>query len=541
MAAASGIAALIPKSCSHRNELSLTLDSTAREAPSYAQPPRRLPVCRPCSHQFPCTLLTFARLSDYPCPTPLLLLCRHVTMSAADVIGILSSALHAAHKLYDIIQLVKNAPDDMDALQVEVRRVRSILIQSVQMPEDVTRDERNVLGSVTGLRADLIQQARQWTEGANQFVEKATKAKEDGSREVNKWMWPLRAADAKKLADESRRFYQAVSAVYSIDTSYVFVSSLHANVDSIAVRTHIRAIGPRIITIEEHAASISDRIVRMENLLQPEALQAVILRSLRILSRQQREGRHQHFDELKPSSIPGNIHYDSTQQPPIIGTDVPHELTPLCYYSTISSLTTAGYNSQIATMASPASDPVQTTSISRTLHSSFTTPGASKRACTSQCRCRCHKQLDDYRPVPRELEFLLGDVRIPNRLFGSIFSSSRPCDDAQCVRTKQALSTIKWYLPRWFAQVHAEVSFQSLPVHFVIQTPRVVQSLDFMYRLSFRELKIKLSNRELTVNDVEPSGFTVLHVCSSFSPSTILGPEQHTTASGTYGDGISAC
>ena len=192
-------------------------------------------------------------------------------------------------------------------------------------------------------------------------------------------------------------------------------------------------------------------------------------------------------------------------------------------------------------MASPASDPVQTTSISQTVHSPFTTFGASKRACTSQCRCRCHKQPDDYRPVPRGLEYLLGDVRIPKGLFGSIFGSRRPCDDAQCLRTKEGLSVIKWYLPRWFAQVHAEVSFQSLPVHFVTQTPRPVRSLALMYDLSFEELKIKLSNRELTVNDVQPDGLTVLHVCSGFSPSILLDPERHTIDGGTYIDRISAC
>ena len=143
-------------------------------------------------------------------------------MSAADTIGILGFALHAAHKLYDAIQLIRDAPEDMEALQIEVRRVRSILIQSIQMPDNASRVEREMAGSIYSLRADLIQQARQWMEGANRFVEKATKMKNDGSCKVDRLLWPLRAADAKKLTEESKRFYLAVSAVYSVDTSYVF-------------------------------------------------------------------------------------------------------------------------------------------------------------------------------------------------------------------------------------------------------------------------------------------------------------------------------
>ena len=74
------------------------------------------------------------------------------------------------------------------------------------------------------------------------------------------------------------------------------------------------------------------------------------------------------------------------------------------------------------------------------------------------------------------------------------------------------MQKIKYTAPAWFVQVEATIRFEAIPVHFCIQTPRVVPSLRFLVDISFDEFKIKLTTRELTLCDVEPDWFSVLHV-----------------------------
>ena len=73
------------------------------------------------------------------------------------------------------------------------------------------------------------------------------------------------------------------------------------------------------------------------------------------------------------------------------------------------------------------------------------------------------------------------------------------------------MQNIKYTAPAWFAHIEATIQFEALPVHFCIQTPRVVPSLNYLYYISFDEFRIKLSTHELTLYDIEPKGRSVLH------------------------------
>ena len=73
------------------------------------------------------------------------------------------------------------------------------------------------------------------------------------------------------------------------------------------------------------------------------------------------------------------------------------------------------------------------------------------------------------------------------------------------------MQNIKYTAPGWFAHVEATIRFEAVPVHFCIQTPRVVPTLNYLKWISFDEFKIKLSNREVTLCDIEPKGRSVLH------------------------------
>ena len=74
------------------------------------------------------------------------------------------------------------------------------------------------------------------------------------------------------------------------------------------------------------------------------------------------------------------------------------------------------------------------------------------------------------------------------------------------------MQNITFCAPMWFAHVEATIRFESFPVCFRIQTPRVVPTLEYLLSIDFDEFRIKLATRELTLYDIEQHGRSVLHV-----------------------------
>lgn len=74
------------------------------------------------------------------------------------------------------------------------------------------------------------------------------------------------------------------------------------------------------------------------------------------------------------------------------------------------------------------------------------------------------------------------------------------------------MQTVRYYPPAWFAHVEASIRFEAFPIHFCIQTPRVVTSLIYLQDIGFDEFRLKLSTREITLHDMDPDGTSVLHV-----------------------------
>ena len=131
--------------------------------------------------------------------------------------------------------------------------------------------------------------------------------------------------------------------------------------------------------------------------------------------------------------------------------------------------------------------------------------------CHNDCPCRCHAPSRDVQLIPKALRPWLGRLNVPPTLLAAFSSSFTPCDHAECARDRQQIQRIKYTVPGWFLQVEATIRCEVFPIHFNIQTPRVVSSLRFLSRISFDEFKIKLSTRELTLYDVEPKGRSILH------------------------------
>ena len=132
--------------------------------------------------------------------------------------------------------------------------------------------------------------------------------------------------------------------------------------------------------------------------------------------------------------------------------------------------------------------------------------------CPDVCPCCCHTPSRDVQLIPKALRPWLGQLNLPPTILAAFSLSFTPCDHAECARGWRQVQNIKYTAPAWFARIHATIQFEVLPVHFCIQTPRVVSSLNYLWEITIDEFRIKLSTRELTVCDVEQNGLSVLHV-----------------------------
>ncbi|KAJ3555003.1 hypothetical protein NM688_g2812 [Phlebia brevispora] len=220
------------------------------------------------------------------------------------------------------------------------------------------------------------------------------------------------------------------------------------------------------------ARRLEKRITRQEVMLA--AVHAAVQEPLYRAANEQRRGLNQLFDRVTTCSFP----------PP-----------------TTASITTSGDAAQSSGTLQDISTPDATAE-------DEAYPFANIR-CQLNCPCRCHKRTIPI--VPRQLIPWVGGLYVPPSLFSALASSSTPCDDPSCKRRQSDLFTIKYYLPSWFAEVTADIRLKVFPVHFCIRTQRVVKSLAYLNTDSLDDIRRKLSSRELTVNDVQPNGFTVLH------------------------------
>ena len=139
----------------------------------------------------------------------------------ADVIGILSFALHAAHKVYDIVQTIKDAPDAVRALGKEASRVESLLAVMLPIPESNSQPSPMLRSVDNPLVKSLVEDAQELEAAVEVLLAKVTRQKEDGTLEIKKARWILCAGDVKKLSAHFQTFYGSLTAVYAVTTWYV--------------------------------------------------------------------------------------------------------------------------------------------------------------------------------------------------------------------------------------------------------------------------------------------------------------------------------
>ena len=132
--------------------------------------------------------------------------------------------------------------------------------------------------------------------------------------------------------------------------------------------------------------------------------------------------------------------------------------------------------------------------------------------CQGDCACRCHTRSRDVQLIPPQFRSWLGQLNLPRSLIPAIWSLAAPCDRPQCARGRNQVQSIKYTAPTWFARVEGTIRFEAIPIHFHIQSPRVVESLHYLQYVNYDEFRRKISTRELTLHDVDTDGRSVLHV-----------------------------
>ena len=138
----------------------------------------------------------------------------------ADPIGILTSALDVATKIYDIVKTIKDAPETIKRLERESSKVKGLLSKlfpSGSRPSAVLEKADMEDPEMVA----LIEDARALTAAVETFMEKSTKQKDDGSRKVKTLLWPFRSGDADDLSDRFKAFYSSLAAVLAVSTSCV--------------------------------------------------------------------------------------------------------------------------------------------------------------------------------------------------------------------------------------------------------------------------------------------------------------------------------
>ena len=131
-----------------------------------------------------------------------------------DAIGILGFTLHAIHKVHDLVQVMKGAPDEIKSLEKEASRVEVMLPQLRDM--DAMQNRGRGLARHNQSLDLLYEDAKELKDETDVFVNKVTK-KGVNTLET-KIMWVRYAGDGKKLADKFRSFYISLCAGYSVAT-----------------------------------------------------------------------------------------------------------------------------------------------------------------------------------------------------------------------------------------------------------------------------------------------------------------------------------
>ncbi len=133
---------------------------------------------------------------------------------ASAIIGILAFGLHVVHKVYEIIEAIKDAPDDILALRQDATEIGCFLLHLQQSDVWDSAVIPQIIDS-----ASLISRIKDDLDEIELFVDKVTEQRRDGKVRVRKIKWLLRNGRCEKLRGSLASFKSSIIAIVTASTS----------------------------------------------------------------------------------------------------------------------------------------------------------------------------------------------------------------------------------------------------------------------------------------------------------------------------------
>ncbi|PSS01013.1 hypothetical protein PHLCEN_2v4088 [Hermanssonia centrifuga] len=403
---------------------------------------------------------------------------------ASAIIGIVAFGLNAAHKVYEVIDNIKDAPTDVLALKHDAKQIASLLLQL---------QELHILDSaVVPLSVDIVVLRKLFENALGEvelFIDKVAELRRDGEIRVRKLQWVLKGGRSKRLRESLRSLKTSIIAVLAASTSQ--------SVDA------VQALAIRLVEAQEQSSSNMDVFKRdhaswvAQQVAEFASLRAAIEERMAVLAYNQ--DRLYCMFALSPSS--GVVQpFPNPGAPTAVSTPVPD--IPVSEGREASA---EGQSHGQSTLAPRTSRRLTAKDIKETLQ------------CESPCGCCCHdKRLT--RATPYWGTSWFGNLYLPRSFFHRSLIS---CNVQTCRRTQKNrhIANIKWFFPLWFVAVDMKIRLKAFPVHFCLQTPRRVPRTSPIFRcirrMDINDVRGLLVSGEASVNDVDEVG-TPLQLLQKF-------------------------
>ncbi|THG93512.1 hypothetical protein EW026_g7742 [Hermanssonia centrifuga] len=404
-----------------------------------------------------------------------------------DAFGTVMTAFHAAHKVYELVKTIRDAPEEIQALQDQVQ-LMGIVLPKIK---DVLQRE----GDSTSI-ALLVTKAEELTSTANPFLNKVKAIFQD-KRKLKRLKWLFKAGEAKGLSETLRAFHASLSVVCAAH-SIEFPDHIRASLAELDQRLEesFASIHHRLRDVHAHLDStVNATLVGMREVVQEELTMSMeifmctfmttLKREFRTMANEQRRGESHNFDQY-------SILYDT---------------------SDVAQATNVRSTSLNQTSTSAQRDNLPSAMTPTAFHHLPPLVSLNEPPC-KHCGCQCHRAASVWR-TPKSLGSMVGNhyvkIPFPHRLWPGMVQ----CDVPTC--KKGWLMEVRSLLPYWFARVEMQTRVEALPVHFCIQTPRVNRDLGtHLNRMAFESradvFKELLYSRRVTINDVDTNGRSLLHL-----------------------------
>ncbi|KAI9791850.1 MAG: hypothetical protein M1816_003395 [Peltula sp. TS41687] len=381
------------------------------------------------------------------------------------IIGLVAIGASASHSLYNLVDTVRDAPNEFLALSNEVTDFRLVLSrfkdawQTGQIAIEKSKEQDVVdlmfkrsartLGDIDSLARKIVKQ-----QGAH-----------PADLKIHRMEWLLRSKKAKKLQEALRTLKFSLNSLAVTETLN----------SSAKIGLILEGLQVEMKSIRESQVALKEQATKMNQLVSG---QHIVVQQQRL-----------------------NDHHDVVQSQ--VSEKAPLRLSS---ESDVRDLQTR----LAKTKPSP-------------YHVTLKVSRSARLQCLDPCLCRCH-----YRSVlrsPRSLSSYFGDLFFGYSSLPWCLSSVVECNEQTCRRSKLSTAQFQYFFPSWFMSAVASVNIGfvlcSTSLNFCIQT-RITIPYDSPIFVAIQEgniadMKDLLLKGEASLNDVDPYGLGLLYYATAYS------------------------